>query len=301
LQSQVLYLNEAGSTEFHANMAPSAEPNPYDDPQDQITASEARDAARWSVVANDGSLEFYIQVDANEPQQPPEEDFQPPIISQNLAGVVLANDSTAIVHKMDLGGDDPNGSNGTLVVNSLAIGSQATFDLTNNDIIIRTTETTKDAALAAINADIFSGMNGEDLNQIFQWNGFGIKSSYARARSLAHAFDLVNVGAIRNSDAEVTTGLPDQVFFTSFNRQSVDEHAVLIKLAYTGDTNFDGAITFDDYAPIDAAFFEQIPNLGWATGDINYDGEITFDDYARIDAAFDYLDDPNSQFYGHPI
>ncbi len=34
------------------------------------------------------------------------------------------------------------------------------------------------------------------------------------------------------------------------------------------------------------AFFELIPNLGWATGDINFDGEINFDDYAVVDQAF---------------
>ncbi len=37
---------------------------------------------------------------------------------------------------------------------------------------------------------------------------------------------------------------------------------------------------------MDNAFFELIPNLGWATGDINYDGTITFDDYTVVDQAF---------------
>jgi MYXO-CTERM domain-containing protein len=29
-----------------------------------------------------------------------------------------------------------------------------------------------------------------------------------------------------------------------------------------------------------------IENLGWATGDINFDGDITFDDYSVVDQAF---------------
>jgi MYXO-CTERM domain-containing protein len=37
---------------------------------------------------------------------------------------------------------------------------------------------------------------------------------------------------------------------------------------------------------MDSAFFGLIPNLGWATGDINFDGAITFDDYSVVDQAF---------------
>jgi hypothetical protein len=61
---------------------------------------------------------------------------------------------------------------------------------------------------------------------------------------------------------------------------------VLVKFTYTGDGNLDGAVTFDDYAAMDAAFFGTIPNLGWATGDINFDDVINFDDYAVVDQAF---------------
>jgi hypothetical protein len=61
---------------------------------------------------------------------------------------------------------------------------------------------------------------------------------------------------------------------------------VLVKYTYTGDGNLDGAVTFDDYAAMDSAFFGLIPNLGWATGDINFDGDITFDDYSVVDQAF---------------
>jgi hypothetical protein len=61
---------------------------------------------------------------------------------------------------------------------------------------------------------------------------------------------------------------------------------VLVKYTYSGDGNLDGAVTFDDYAAMDAAFFETIPNLGWATGDINFDSVINFDDYAVVDQAF---------------
>ncbi len=37
---------------------------------------------------------------------------------------------------------------------------------------------------------------------------------------------------------------------------------------------------------MDNAFFNLIPNLGWATGDINFDNLINFDDYTVVDQAF---------------
>jgi hypothetical protein len=73
--------------------------------------------------------------------------------------------------------------------------------------------------------------------------------------------------------------------YATFSGLSVTPDDVLVKYTYTGDTNLDGAVTFDDYAAMDAAFFGTIPNLGWATGDINFDGAINFDDYAVVDQA----------------
>jgi hypothetical protein len=66
----------------------------------------------------------------------------------------------------------------------------------------------------------------------------------------------------------------------------VGEHDVLLKFTYTGDGNLDGIVSFDDYAAMDAAFFQTIAVLGWATGDVNNDGVIDFDDYAAVDQAF---------------
>jgi hypothetical protein len=59
-----------------------------------------------------------------------------------------------------------------------------------------------------------------------------------------------------------------------------------VKYTYVGDANLSGAVSFDDYVGMDNAFFELIPNLGWATGDINFDGVINFDDYSKVDQAF---------------
>jgi hypothetical protein len=90
---------------------------------------------------------------------------------------------------------------------------------------------------------------------------------------------------IRNSDLDITTGVPGSTF-PSFGGVPVSVDDVLIKYTYTGDGNLDGAVTFDDYAAMDSAFFGLINNIGWATGDINFDEAITFDDYSVVDQVF---------------
>ena len=90
---------------------------------------------------------------------------------------------------------------------------------------------------------------------------------------------------IRNSDLDITTGIPGSSY-TTFSGQPVTPDDVLVKYTYIGDANLNGAVSFDDYVGMDNAFFELIPNLGWATGDINFDGVINFDDYSKVDQAF---------------
>ncbi len=106
-------------------------------------------------------------------------------------------------------------------------------------------------------------------------------------------FDLTGLGVIRNSDLDVTTGIPNSSY-TSFSGQSVGPDDVLVKYTYVGDSNLSGAVSFDDYVGMDNAFFGLIPNLGWATGDINFDGMINFDDYSKVDQAFFFQGAPLS-------
>jgi autotransporter-associated beta strand protein len=174
---------------------------------------------------------------------------------------------------------------GTSVLGQLTMASSSIFDLNNNDLILRANAGNKDAIHADIEAKIKSAQNGVDTNFITRWDGPGITSSAARTASVAAGFDLVSLGVIRNSDLDITTGLPGSTY-TTFGGQPVLPDDVLVKYTYTGDGNLDGAVTFDDYAAMDAAFFETIPNVGWATGDVNFDGLINFDDYAVIDQTF---------------
>ncbi len=188
----------------------------------------------------------------------------------------------------------PNGTDaGTSSVDALNITGTGVLDLANNDMVVFSTSGANDAELAAVYADIVSAQNGVDANFITNWNGPGLTSSTARAANVASNFDLVGIGAIRNSDIDVLTGLPGSSY-TTFGGLAVTPDDILIKYTYIGDGNLDGLVSFDDYVGMDNAFFGLIPNLGWATGDINFDGVINFDDYSVVDQAFFFQGAPLS-------
>ena len=161
----------------------------------------------------------------------------------------------------------------------------STLDLTNNDLILRATAGTKDAIHADAQAKIQTAQNGLDANLVTNWDGPGITSASARTSNVATGFDLVGLGVIRNSDLDVTTGIPGSSY-TSFGGVPVTADDVLLKYTYIGDANLNGVVSFDDYVGMDNAFFDLIPNLGWATGDVTFDNAINFDDYSKVDQAF---------------
>jgi hypothetical protein len=176
---------------------------------------------------------------------------------------------------------------GTLpsVLTSFSFGTGTSLDLTDNDLIVRANEASVGTLYAALRGQIISAQNGLDANFLTRWDGSGLTSSSARATNVAAGLDLVALGLIRNNDLDIATGVPGSAY-TSFGGVNVGLHDLLVKYTYTGDGNLDGAVTFDDYAAMDSAFFGSIPNVGWATGDINFDNVVNFDDYAVVDQAF---------------
>ncbi len=217
-------------------------------------------------------------------------------ITKTGAGTVIANRVRAGALTLNAGSlvIAPNGGDpGTSVADVLDVSGTSRFDLNNNDLVIRATAATKNAVHDSIQDDIASAQNGVDGNFITNWNGPGITSSAARNANLASNFDLVGLGAIRNSDIDILTGLPGSSY-TTFSGQAVTPDDVLVKYTYIGDGNLDGLVSFDDYVGMDNAFFGLIPNLGWATGDINFDGVINFDDYTVVDQAFFFQGAPLS-------
>jgi glycosidase len=177
------------------------------------------------------------------------------------------------------------GGGGLAVLDELQMAAGSKLDLKNNGLVFHATEATKDTVIAQVQHLIASAQNGVDGEFLTRWDGPGIASTSARAGNVGAGFDLYSLGAIRNSDLSIATGVPGS-HLTEFRGELVGEHDVLARYTYTGDANLDGVVSFDDYAAMDSAFFGLIPNVGWATGDINLDGVIDFDDYSVVDQAF---------------
>ena len=186
---------------------------------------------------------------------------------------------------------------GVSVLDDLELSLGTTLDVTNNSLVLHSSEANKDGRYADLCAKILNAQNGVDANFLTNWNGTGVTSSTARASNVATGFDLVGLGMIRNSDIDVITGLPGTAY-TSFGGVAVGPHDLLVKYTYIGDANLDGLVSFDDYVGMDNAFFGLIPNLGWATGDINFDNVINFDDYTVVDQAFFFQAAPLSRRAG---
>ncbi len=185
------------------------------------------------------------------------------------------------------------------MLTTFAIGTGTNLDLTDNDLIVRANEASVGTLYAALRGQITSAQNGLDANLLTRWDGSGLTTSTARATNVATGFDLVGLGLIRNSDLDITTGIPGSAY-ASFGGVAVGPHDLLVKHTYIGDANLNGVVSFDDYVGMDNAFFHLIPNLGWATGDINTDNVINFDDYSKVDQAFFFQGAPLTSS-GEPV
>jgi hypothetical protein len=150
------------------------------------------------------------------------------------------------------------------VIDGLSITNDATIDLGNNDVVIRS------GALAIDQPLIAAG----DANGF--WTGPGIDSS-AAAADTRH---VTGLGLIANTTAcgAALSGIFDSV--------SVAAGDFLVKYTYTGDANLDGKVDGSDYSLIDAGNAAEGGPTGWYNGDFNYDGAVDGSDYTLIDNAF---------------
>lgn len=142
-----------------------------------------------------------------------------------------------------------------IYAHSLSIGSTATLNLGENDLIDDYTGATP---LNAIQAEIRSGYNKGN------WNGAGIITTAAAshpgtALGLAEASDVLGIGATGSG---------------TFDGQTVDGSTLLIKFTWLGDANLDGVVNEADLARMSTT------GTTWAQGDFNYDGVVNADDYA---------------------
>jgi subtilisin family serine protease/subtilisin-like proprotein convertase family protein len=149
-----------------------------------------------------------------------------------------------------------------LITQSLSITDLGTLDLHDSDLIIDYAGT---SPLPAIQGLINAARNGG------VWTGAGLTSSAARENS-SH-----NTTLAAMESADYPGG-------GTFDGASPDASSILIKYTYYGDTDFNGAVNFDDYVRTDNGFNNGLSK--WLNGDFDGNGQVNFDDYVLIDLAF---------------
>jgi hypothetical protein len=159
----------------------------------------------------------------------------------------------------------PDG-NKLLQVGALTINGNSKLDLNDNDMIV---DYTGSSPLASIQSLINGARAGGT------WTGAGITSTSAR-NNPAHNTTL---GAMEATDYKSVYGAS-----ATFDGQSIDNTAVLVKYTYYGDADFNGHVNFDDYVRTDNGFNNHLS--GWLNGDFDGNGQVNFDDYVLIDLAF---------------
>jgi hypothetical protein len=156
--------------------------------------------------------------------------------------------------------------NRVLVTSALSITGTGVLDLSDNDLILDYGGASPIGAIEALIAAARSGGT---------WLGAGLTSSAARANGSHNT----TLGAIESADFKSIYGAG-----ALFDGQPIDGTAVLLKYTYYGDTDFNGAVNFDDYVRTDSGFNNH--NSGWLNGDFDMNGTVNFDDYVLIDLAF---------------
>jgi autotransporter-associated beta strand protein len=160
---------------------------------------------------------------------------------------------------------NPNGTAaGTSKIGSLWLYPGTRFDLTDNDLVVSTTNSyyTYSELVGVIKSGRANG----------SWTGEGIMSSTAAASNGVNAIGIAKATDLFNS------------FPATFSGQTITANDALIKYTYNGDTDLDGRVNFDDYVRTDNGFNNHL--TGWVNGDFDYNGSVNFDDYVLIDLAF---------------
>jgi probable HAF family extracellular repeat protein len=152
----------------------------------------------------------------------------------------------------------------TGAIRALRLGSDATLDLTNNNLLIDYAPA-DGTPIGTIASAIGAASNGG------QWNGAGITSS--TAASIAANSANTHKTALGYAEASAL-GLG------SFSGQTVDPTTVLIRYTLSGDANLDGVVNALDFSAL-ANNFGASGKL-WNQGDFNYDGTVNALDFNSI-------------------
>jgi hypothetical protein len=180
--------------------------------------------------------------------------------SQHLAALTLADNA-----KATLAADGGH----FIRTSTFSIAPTATFDLTDNDLILQADAASRAAVLAAISNFVKIGRNNG------AWTGVGGITSSTAAAQPNHLTGL----PIALNDKGAGTPL-----YTTFDGVAVDNNAILVKYSWNGDADLSGKIDSDDYFQIDNGFVLKL--TGYRNGDFDFNNAVDADDYFLIDKAF---------------
>jgi PKD repeat protein len=158
---------------------------------------------------------------------------------------------------------------GTSRITSLAIGTGATLDITDNALMV---DYTGASPVDTIRDDILTGRGGAGFGK--PWDGTGITSSTA-AEANVTAPNSRSVGYAEN--ALLPLGA-----YSSFRGQTADITSVLIAYTRTADANLDGVVNNDDVTIVGANYAPDGSKPAWALGDFDYNGFVDNDDVTLL-------------------
>jgi hypothetical protein len=159
------------------------------------------------------------------------------------------------------------------VLSSLDVASGATLDINDRALVI---DYSGASPAATIRNLLISGRGGAGLGAT--WTGAGITSSVAAA---ANASEPESRSVAYAENAALPLGK-----YTTFRGLPVDDTAILVALARTGDLNLDGIVGDDDVTVLGAAYAPGAANAAWTLGDIEYNGFIDDDDVTLLGAFY---------------
>lgn len=167
------------------------------------------------------------------------------------------------------------------VLSSLTMGTAATLDLADNDLIVRTADAVaRQSKLDEIKNLVQQARARNAAGKL--WQGTGITTSSA----LPDGTGLTGLAVIANVVFDPMQMKDVPIYSTLWQGQAVDFNSILVKYTYNGDVNVDGIINFDDYFRINTGFLSNGALNGYQNGDLNFDAIINFDDYFMINSAF---------------
>ena len=154
-----------------------------------------------------------------------------------------------------------------LRVTSLSIGSGATLDLNNNDLIYDYTGTTPQANVIA--GFIHTARAGG------AWTGYGLTSTVAE-----NSGGVTTLGYMEASDYKAIYGAN-----ATFDGEALDTTAVIVKYTLYGDADLDGSVSINDFNRL-ATDFGAASGQTFDTGDFDLDGSVSINDFNLLAQNF---------------